>query len=210
MKKTLIAAALVVVTVSLGQAADWPNWRGPDHNGISQETDWFEKWDSSGPERLWNASVGTGWLRSAGVFSDFTLVMEFRFLEAEANSGIFVRTGPSSHDDENGWPNNGYQVQCMDTITGRAPLATMIPYGAPPFEHQSDLAALAKAYKPLGEWQTYEITCAGKTLEVKLNGKRITTATSIMNRQGHIGIQAEHGLLEFRKIDLKPMPQSQQ
>ncbi len=145
---------------------------------------------------------GTGWLRSAGVFSNFTLVMEFRFLEAEANSGIFVRTGPSSHDDENGWPNNGYQVQCMDTITGRAPLATMIPYGAPPFEHQSDLAALAKAYKPLGEWQTYEITCAGETLEVKLNGKRITTATSIKNRQGHIGIQAEHGLLEFRKIDV--------
>jgi outer membrane protein assembly factor BamB len=60
MKKTLIAAALVVATVSLGQAADWPNWRGPDHNGISQETDWFEKWGSSGPERLWNASVGTG------------------------------------------------------------------------------------------------------------------------------------------------------
>ncbi len=145
---------------------------------------------------------GTGWLRSAGVFANFTLVMEFRFLETEANSGIFVRTGPTSNNDENGWPNNGYQVQCMDIITGKAPLATMIPYGAPPFEHQSDLAALAKAYKPLGEWQTYEITCAGETLEVKLNGKRITTATSIMNRQGHIGIQAEHGLLEFRKIDV--------
>ena len=42
------------------QAADWPNWRGPDYNGISQETDWFEKWGSSGPKRLWNASIGTG------------------------------------------------------------------------------------------------------------------------------------------------------
>ena len=42
------------------QAADWPNWRGPDYNGISQETDWFEKWGSSGPKRLWTASVGTG------------------------------------------------------------------------------------------------------------------------------------------------------
>ncbi|MEC7811209.1 MAG: PQQ-binding-like beta-propeller repeat protein, partial [Verrucomicrobiota bacterium] len=60
MKKTLIAAALLVSAVSLGQAADWPNWRGPDHNGISQETDWFEKWGSSGPKRLWTASVGTG------------------------------------------------------------------------------------------------------------------------------------------------------
>ena len=98
----------------------------------------------------------------------------------------------------------------MDIITGKAPLATMIPYGAPPFDHQSDLAALAKAYKPLGQWQTYEITCVGETLEVKLNGTLITTATSIKNLKGHIGIQAEHGLLEFRKIDLKPMLQSQQ
>ncbi|SVA17045.1 uncharacterized protein METZ01_LOCUS69899, partial [marine metagenome] len=30
MKKTLIAAALLVSTVCF-QAADWPNWRGPDH-----------------------------------------------------------------------------------------------------------------------------------------------------------------------------------
>ena len=145
---------------------------------------------------------GTGWLRSAEIYTDFVLIMEFRFLEAEANSGIFVRTGPTSHDNENGWPNNGYQVQCMDTITGRAPLATMIPYGAPPFEHQSDLDTLYKAYKPVGQWQTYEIICIGETLEVKLNGRLITTAKNIKNRKGHIGIQAEHGLLEFRKINV--------
>ena len=72
------------------------------------------------------------------------------------------------------------------------------------------LDALAKAYKPLGQWQTYEITCTGETMGVKLNGAQITTATSIKNLKGHIGIQGEHGLLEFRKIDLKPMPQSQQ
>ena len=145
---------------------------------------------------------GTGWLRSAGVFADFMLVMEFRFLEAEANSGIFVRTGPTSNDDENGWPNNGYQVQCMDIITGKAPLATLIPYGAPPFEPKSDLDALTKVYKPAGQWLTYEINCIGETMVVKLNGTQITTATGIKNREGHIGIQGEHGLLEFRKIEI--------
>jgi hypothetical protein len=98
----------------------------------------------------------------------------------------------------------------MDIITGKAPLATLIPYGAPPFESKSDLDALDKAYKPLGQWHTYEITCTGETMVVKLNGAQITTATSIKNLKGHIGIQGEHGLLEFRKIDLKPMPQSQQ
>jgi outer membrane protein assembly factor BamB len=39
------------------KAADWPNWRGPDFNGISAETDWD-------PDRieniLWKVEVGTG------------------------------------------------------------------------------------------------------------------------------------------------------
>ena len=60
MKTTIIAALLLLTFDPFGQAADWPNWRGPDHNGISLETDWFEKWPSSGPKRLWKASVGTG------------------------------------------------------------------------------------------------------------------------------------------------------
>jgi hypothetical protein len=145
---------------------------------------------------------GTGWLRSVDTFGDFTLTMEFRFLEAMANSGIFVRTGPTSKDDENGWPDNGYQVQCLDTTEGANPLATMIPYGAPPFEHESDLEALKRAYRPMGEWQRYDITCLGETMEIRLNGILITKCTDIKNLDGRIGIQAEKGLLEFRKIEI--------
>lgn len=146
---------------------------------------------------------GTGWLRSDKTYADFKLVIEFRFLEEKANSGVFVRTGPTSKQDKNGWPDNGYQVQCMDTLTGK-PLATMLPYGAPPFQHESDLKALKQAYQPAGEWQTFEISAKGETLEVKLNRVIVTTAKSIKNREGHIGIQGENGLLEFRKIELQP------
>lgn len=145
---------------------------------------------------------GTGWLRSADTFGDFVLHMEFRFMEKDANSGIFVRTGPTSNDDENGWPNNGYQVQAFDTLEGEYPLAFIIPYGAPDFKSESSLDALKSVYKPAKEWHTYEITCQGETMEIKLNGKVITTATEIKNLTGHIGIQAELGLLEFRKIEV--------
>jgi len=146
---------------------------------------------------------GTGWLRSSETFGDFVLTMEFRFLEEEANSGIFVRTGPTSSNDDRGYPDNGYQIQCMDIITGDTPLGQMIPYGAPPFEHEFDIEALNEAYKPTGEWQTYEITAEGENLSVRLNGVLITTATSIKNLTGHIGIQGEGGLLEFRKIEVE-------
>ena len=202
MNKLLIASAVVGLLAGCAKTNDPPKSMSL-FNGLNLDN-WVIENDGqfSVEDGVIKVDRGTGWLRSADVFSDFTLLMEFRFQEAEANSGIFVRTGPTSNDDENGWPNNGYQVQCMDIITGKAPLATLIPYGAPPFKPKSDLDALAKAYKPLGEWQTYEITCAGETLEVKLNDIRITTATSIKNLTGHIGIQGEHGLVEFRKIEL--------
>lgn len=151
---------------------------------------------------------GTGWLRSDETFADFTLTMEFRFLEKEANSGIFVRTGPTSHADETGWPEHGIQVQCMDTVEGDRHLGAMINYGIPPFEHVSNREALLRVYKPAGEWLTYEISCKGETLSVKLNGELITLAIGIKAPNGHIGIQGEHGALEFRRIELVPLEQN--
>lgn len=39
---------------------DWPNWRGPAKNGISQETGWSADWGTQGPNVLWRKQVGTG------------------------------------------------------------------------------------------------------------------------------------------------------
>ena len=121
-------------------------------------------------------------------------------MEKNANSGIFVRTGPTSKKDQNGWPDNGYQIQCKDTIEGKQPLGIIIDYGAPPFKSTSDLEAITKAYRPTTEWNHYEICCKGEEMTVKLNGILITKATDIKNKSGHIGIQAEKGLLEFQNI----------
>jgi len=41
-------------------ASDWPNWRGPDYNGISKETGWTASKINSNTKPLWKASVGTG------------------------------------------------------------------------------------------------------------------------------------------------------
>lgn len=148
---------------------------------------------------------GTGWLRSDATYGDFVLVLEFRFLEKGANSGIFVRTGPTSKKDANGWPDNGYQIQCMDIVDGDRPLGTLLPYGAPPCKFKNDREAVKRAYRPTKEWNTFEITCRGETISVKLNGVEVTTVTEVKNLQGHVGIQGEHGLLEFRKIELTPL-----
>jgi outer membrane protein assembly factor BamB len=45
---------------SAARAADWPNWRGPHHNGISDETGWLDQWPATGPTIQWKAKVGIG------------------------------------------------------------------------------------------------------------------------------------------------------
>jgi outer membrane protein assembly factor BamB len=49
-------------------ATDWPNWRGPDYNGISKETGWDPSKLKEGVEPLWRASIGIGF--SSVVISD--------------------------------------------------------------------------------------------------------------------------------------------
>lgn len=67
MKQTfLLLVAVVWVGVQL-KAGDWPNWRGPNHNGISTETGWSSDWPAAGPKVLWRADVGTG-------FSSFAVI----------------------------------------------------------------------------------------------------------------------------------------
>lgn len=50
---------------SPAEAADWPNYRGPNYNGISSETGWLAAWHKNGPKVLWRHSIGTGFASMA-------------------------------------------------------------------------------------------------------------------------------------------------
>ena len=41
-------------------AADWPQWRGPRRDGVSQESGWSADWPEGGPKVLWRKDVGMG------------------------------------------------------------------------------------------------------------------------------------------------------
>ena len=41
---------------------EWPQWKGPDRNGISKETGLLKEWPSGGPRALWSiSSMGEGY-----------------------------------------------------------------------------------------------------------------------------------------------------
>ncbi len=55
---------LVLAITALGArplaADDWPQWRGPERNGVSAEKGWLAAWPAGGPRVAWKAEVGRG------------------------------------------------------------------------------------------------------------------------------------------------------
>ncbi len=57
-----VAFALALNSVTDTLAASWPQWRGPQRNGVSEETGLLTEWPSEGPKLLWQRKeLGSGY-----------------------------------------------------------------------------------------------------------------------------------------------------
>lgn len=84
-------AVLVLVQQALGQngnqSANWPQWRGPNRDGISKETGLLKQWPAEGPPLVWKASgagrgyssfsISNGKLYTMGLRGDREFVVAF-------------------------------------------------------------------------------------------------------------------------------------
>ncbi len=74
----LLAAAVLCTAALAAPAADWPQWRGPDRNGVSSETGLLQRWPPSGPPLVWTAqNLGAGY-GSVAVAGDRVFVQGLR------------------------------------------------------------------------------------------------------------------------------------
>jgi outer membrane protein assembly factor BamB len=95
MKKRLLLFVAVCIGLSLlaVDAADWPQWRGLQRNGISQETGLLRAWPKDGPKLLWQVKdIGEGYSAPAVVGSRLYLLSN-RGLENEFVQALSVRDG---------------------------------------------------------------------------------------------------------------------
>lgn len=67
-------------------AADWPQWRGPERNGISKETGLLKEWPKNGPKLVWQANGLGGGYSTPAVVGDRVYI-----LENEGTDNEFVR-----------------------------------------------------------------------------------------------------------------------
>lgn len=145
----------------------------------------------------------SGWLRTERQFTDFTMRIRFRFMTADADSGVFFRTTGATQFMR-GWPNNAYQIQLRNPATQSRlpPVAGLFRHGMPEGDLTFDPAMVAKLSRGTGEWEDLEFTVAGETLTVRFNGTEVTRAGNIIRQPGYVGLQAEVGALEFRSIEI--------
>jgi hypothetical protein len=128
--------------------------------------------------------------------------IEWRFKKVEGktgyNSGVYVRGSP----DGKVW--HQAQVAFIDKPPLVADLfGETLVSGQP--KHFQVLGTGHKHAKGPGEWNTYEITCKGKTVSVWLNGHVVTTWNECEVPKGLVGMQAEFFYIEFRNLKFKDM-----
>jgi outer membrane protein assembly factor BamB len=95
MKRSL----LLLLTASIGfpfiaaDAADWPQWRGPQRNGISRETGLLRAWPKGGPQLLWQVKdIGEGYSTPAVVGSRLYLLSN-RGMDNEFVQALSIKDG---------------------------------------------------------------------------------------------------------------------
>ena len=62
MMRVLTFAATAFLGMAALDAADWPQWQGPDRTRISKETGLLKEWPAGGPKVIWTANdLGSGY-----------------------------------------------------------------------------------------------------------------------------------------------------
>jgi outer membrane protein assembly factor BamB len=105
----LLAFAVLTLVPLLGRADDWPQWLGPQRDGIWREKGILEKFPASGPKILWRTPIGGGYAGPA--IADGKVYVNDRVL----GDGI---KNPNNPFDKN--PLKGQErLLCLDAASGK-------------------------------------------------------------------------------------------
>ena len=90
---TVLCLRLAVVPATGSATSDWPQWRGPNRDGISQESGLLKQWPAGGPKLLWQLNdIGDGYSGPAVVGTRIYL-MSNRGMENEFVQALSVKDG---------------------------------------------------------------------------------------------------------------------
>jgi hypothetical protein len=138
-------------------------------------------------------------------FANYVLTLEWRWPEKGGNNGVLVHvTKPGALGV---WP-KCFEVQLQSGEAGDfwvigTTLEIENPAGRVEDRRHKNLTDGSE--KPLGEWNSMEITCKGDEITVKVNGEVVNHATKLSQAKGAIALQSEGTPIEYRNIKLRKL-----
>jgi Domain of Unknown Function (DUF1080) len=161
-------------------------------------------------------SMGTpnGHIITDAEYENFKLEVEYRFAGVPGNCGVLVFAStpralyemfPKSIEVQMMHENAGdfwcivEDISVPDMEARRGPKEE---WGITEGKGRRILNLTDGSEKPVGEWNTMMIECAGNTIKVWVNGVMVNHGTDGTASKGHIALQAEGSEVEFRKVEL--------
>lgn len=153
-----------------------------------------------------------GYLITEKDHGDYKLELEWRWADTDKaskvrrNSGVLLHCAP----DGKPWP-KCFEAQLLAGSAGDIWLMGAKVEGEEKLKdpkrpgHWFRRKTDKPVEKPLGEWNKYEITCKGDTVELVINGQQVNTAKNAEKTSGRIALQSEGAEIHFRNIRLTPL-----
>lgn len=151
------------------------------------------------------AAKQKGYFVTEKSFSNYRLHLEWRWpadAPANTNGGVFLHV----RKPDALWP------ICVEAQLANKNAGQLVGQGgldvpgAPLINGKKRAPKLAESSeKPIGEWNTYDIVCRGRTIEVSVNGVRQNRIESLPIDSGAVGFQLEGFAFEFRRVWLTPL-----
>ena len=191
-------------TASAQNSAGVDLFNGKDFSGWT-----FFMRSNSAPEQTWAITNGlihctgkpNGFMRTKNSYHDYQCTVEWRFLKP-GNTGVLV----DMQLPDKVW-SKCVECQGMHDHQGDFWLWGGAVCQEPFNLKKNGIAMLQPSNEnPAGEWNTYQVVCAGDTVEIIVNGTSMNKLTGCNVSSGFIGLQSEGAEIEVRKIFLEPLP----
>jgi hypothetical protein len=161
-----------------------------------------------------------GHLITDAAFRDYRLEVEYRFPGKGGNCGVLVHASKpralykmfpqsievqmQSGDAGDFWCiQENIEVPDMEK---RRPRKEGEKWGGAEGDARRILNLTDGSEKPLGEWNAMVIEARGRGLKVWVNGDLVNEGSNSTASEGKIALQAEGTEVEFRRVDIGPLP----
>ncbi len=163
-----------------------------------------------------------GHLITDASYRDYRLEVEYRFPGAGGNCGVLVHASTpralykmfpksievqmKSGDAGDFWV-IAEDIQAPDMET-RRPRKDGQKWGGTEADARRIINLTDDSEKPLGQWNNMVVEARADTIKVWVNGHLVNEGTGATASSGQIALQAEGTEVEFRKVEIGPLPKA--